>query len=136
MTKIFKKIDIVAILAFLVLAGGLFFMFFITSTNIDDPYAVIYVGGEEIHRFNIAQHEGQTIVIETDFGKNEIIFQNGRVSMYKADCPDHWCLTSRPVPGTLRTITCLPNRFVISIEGVERSGIDIWVIHGEGGCCG
>ena len=137
MTKIIKKADMVAIVAFLVLALALLFMFVNPFNQSGGVYATISVNGVERYRFNIADYDGQTVTINTEFGMNQISFQNGRVSIYNADCPDHWCLRGH-VPGVLRTITCLPNRLVVSIEGGEENrhpNIDFSVGSGEV-CCG
>jgi len=121
--KILKKMDIVLIVAFILLAIGLIFIF--TWTAGDAAYVRVSVN-HNVSFFNMAQYDGQEIVIESARGgSNTILIEGDRVRMIHADCPDQLCMRRGAISETWHDITCLPNQLVVTLEGLQNnSGYD------------
>lgn len=62
--------------------------------------------------------EDQTIEIN---GTNVCRIEDGKAKMIQADCPDHLCMHQKAVDENGGTITCLPNKVVIT-GGQKGSG--------------
>ena len=59
---------------------------------------------------------------ETDF--NVLVIREGTAFIEKANCQNQVCVHSKPISYTGETITCLPHRIQVSIEGGEKQEYD------------
>ncbi len=82
--------------------------------------AVVRVEGVETARYSLAVDGEYTL----NGGTNTLRIENGRARMIEADCPDKYCIRQGTVSRTNQTITCLPNRLTVTIEGGEE-GVEI-----------
>lgn len=116
-----KKRDIILagclILIGLMLTVGL--KIFMKSGN----QVVVYVDGEKIGTYNLAQ-DG-TYEIQTEKGYNQIKIEEGTVWMVSADCPDALCVHMGKISKAGETIVCLPHRLVLQVEGEDAVEYDI-----------
>lgn len=66
----------------------------------------------------------QTICLENEQGEyNILVIADGRADITEASCPDKICVEQRAISRAGETITCLPNKTVISITG--DSNVDV-----------
>ena len=135
---IIKKADI---------ALGVFLLIFCAATAVfaygaggRGADAVIEVNGELYGTYQLS-HD-RIIEIESEFGHNEAVIEDGKIYMAESDCPDSYCLgqhrSSGGIDSSNQTIVCLPNRVVISVNGDAKktensSGNDAAEIDGVSG---
>ena len=60
-------------------------------------------------------------------GSNILVIENGEAWLSEADCPDHLCVKMGKIRYNGQTITCLPNRLTVTVEGGESNGVDFVV---------
>lgn len=84
--------------------------------------AVITVDGEEYDRIDLSKvTEIYDIQIDTQYGRNTVHVEPGRISVSWADCPDGICVAQGAIDKGGVPIVCMPHRLVVKIEG---GGID------------
>lgn len=111
------------ILVVLLLIGGTIIYQQVTPNNIGN-IAVLEINGEIIAEFNLEQEYGQ-FHVETDQGYNILAFEDGRVKVEEADCPDQTCVRFGWIERIGQTIVCLPHRVIVRIENVTQDfGLD------------
>ncbi|MBR0354702.1 MAG: NusG domain II-containing protein [Oscillospiraceae bacterium] len=113
--------DLSIILALLLLAGGLYLALFLGREA--GGCAVVRVDGVETERHSLAI-DG---VFPLNGGSNILVIENGEAWLSDADCPDLLCVKQGHVHYNGQTITCLPNRLTVTIEGGESDGVDFVV---------
>ena len=113
--------DLSIILALLLLAGGLYLALFLGREA--GGFAVVRVDGVETERHSLAI-DG---VFPLNGGSNILVIENGEAWLSDADCPDLLCVKQGHVHYNGQTITCLPNRLTVTIEGGESDGVDFVV---------
>ena len=112
---------IIIVLAVFVMAGMLFFIRFFVQSN--GAWVVITLDGQEMIRYNIMEDGTYTIEGKgTDF--NVLVIREGTAFIEKANCQNQVCVHSKPISYTGETITCLPHRIQVSIEGGEKQEYD------------
>ena len=113
--------DLSIILALLLLAGGLYLALFLGREA--GGFAVVRVDGTVTERHSLAI-DG---VFPLNGGSNILVIENGEAWLSDADCPDLLCVKQGHVHYNGQTITCLPNRLTVTIEGGESDGVDFVV---------
>ena len=116
-----KKLDFIIIAVLLVCAGGLYFSGFLRPGD-EGAYAVVYVDGEEVKRYDLSQNTEDTITGIN--GTNQIKVQDGEISVVSADCRDQVCVNHLPINRENESIVCLPHKVVIEIENGGKNSID------------
>ena len=112
---------IIIVLAVFVMAGMLFFIRFFVQSN--GAWVVITLDGQEMIRYNIMEDGTYTIEGKgTDF--NVLVIREGTAFIEEANCQNQVCVHSKPISYTGETITCLPHRIQVSIEGGEKQEYD------------
>lgn len=115
------KNDIILVFSLLVLAGALWLGIYLTRT--EGSYAVVSVDGTEIACYPLS--EDREVAIEgVNGGTNLLFIQDGKARMEEASCPDKICIRQGEIFRTGETITCLPNRVLITITGEAEEGVD------------
>lgn len=76
--------------------------------------AAIYINGELYKTLPL--NEDTVLLVESKFGKNTVVIENGSVYIKEADCPNKEC-EKESINDTFKSIICLPNRLSIIIEG-------------------
>jgi len=118
MTSLDKKIAI-AVLIIAVLAGGV--VIYRRLTGPQGEKAIIEVDNQPVQTVLLTPNtEKQTIVIAGVRGDSIIEVDGHFVRMVDSACPDKVCvhMGRKSQPGDV--ITCIPNRVVIKIPGLER----------------
>jgi len=85
-------------------------------------YAAITVDGEPFRTIALTEELKDTIVIETERGKNILHVHDGGVEMHEADCPDQLCLSFGHIRKLGKQIVCLPNRIIVELIGEPAGG--------------
>ena len=116
--QILKKIDLLLIAFFILLAISLVFIFAIANSAVS-TVAAISVDGAQIFTINIEQNESEAFTIVSPNGINEILVEGGMVRMIYANCPDQYCLRMGAISGIFQTIVCLPNRVIVEIQNTH-----------------
>ena len=121
MTKIKKKdlILVVSIAAFALLSLVVIHLFYKDSGDV----VVIQVDGLEYCRQSLDE-EGVIDIRIDDKVVNSVVIEDGRAYMSYADCPDKLCIKQGRISDTSKSIVCLPNRVVVSIESDKKGGYD------------
>ena len=104
-----KKKDLVVIgviLAVILLSFALMQLF-----KKDGDYVLVRVEGKEVARYSL-QIDGE---YQLNGGTNVLKIQDGKAYLIYADCPDHLCINQGKISQNGQTITCLPNRIVITV---------------------
>lgn len=85
--------------------------------------AVVRVDGQVTERHSLAE-DG---VFPLNGGTNTLVIENGEAYLCAADCPDHLCVKQGKIRYDGQTITCLPNRLTVTVEGGKSDGVDFVV---------
>jgi len=112
--QILRKMDVVAICFFTLLAISLVFIFMFTDGR-DGIFAEVFADGALVLTIDIEQSEGEKFEVLSSNGINKVLVEGGAVRMIYANCPDQYCVRMGAISNVFRTITCLPNRVVIEI---------------------
>ncbi len=83
---------------------------------------IISVNGEVYSE--VPLDKNSVIPIETEFGKNTVVIEQGAVFVTDADCPDGLCEKDR-ISKSGESIVCLPNRLSVTVEGKNKEEVDI-----------
>ncbi|MBO4367508.1 MAG: NusG domain II-containing protein [Clostridia bacterium] len=88
--------------------------------------ANVYVDGVCVYSVRLDEISGPVEVRIT--GKNEItdtvFFDNGRVCIREAECPDQVCVHTGWISDSAMPIICLPARIIVRVEKAPALGID------------
>jgi len=116
-----KRADLILIVSMLAIACILFaFRYFTRSTG---AVAAIYVDGRRIAEYSLSE-DREILLNSQGGGYNVLVIKNGQADITDADCPDRICVDSPSIKYNGESITCLPNKTQIVIEGGE-SGVDL-----------
>ncbi len=119
-----KKRNDIILIAVLV-AVALLSWLAVTLTRHDGAWAVVKVDGEELARYPLDEDIEVTIGDSENY--NVLVISGGYADVTEASCPDKICVRQSKIKYDGETITCLPNRTVIVIEGGQQSDIDVTV---------
>ena len=112
--------DLALILALLVLAGILFYNY--RSAGEQGASVVVLLNGEEAARYPLGRNGSYSL----NGGTNTLVIENGYAWMSEAACPDQICVHMGKIHLDGQLIVCLPNGVIVTVEGGEDSGVDIF----------
>ena len=118
----FRKGDLLAIGAVLLLAAAVFALF-LPSRNGDAAVVEIYRNGQHLHTFPL--NADRQLTVEGDY-TNVVTISGGKVAITESSCPGGDCVGCGWVSSAGRSIVCLPNGVEIRIVGAQ-SEVDIVV---------
>ena len=75
----------------------------------------VAVDGEVVARYSLS--EDRTERIETEYGYNILVIENGCADVTEADCKNGICVRSPKIKNSGETITCLPHHLSVTVEG-------------------
>ncbi|MCQ2405733.1 MAG: NusG domain II-containing protein [Oscillospiraceae bacterium] len=87
-------------------------------------------GGTVLVRINGERSESLPLgtdcekLIETAEGSNLLVIKDGKASIEDADCPDRICVHAGEISRKGESITCLPHKLTVTIEGEAPAGFD------------
>ena len=106
-----RRVDICLIGALLLLSAVLYFA--INGGRTAGGTAVVRVDGE-ITETHALSEDGEFTL---NGGTNVLVIENGEAYMKSADCPDKLCVGMGKIRRAGESVTCLPNRVVITVVG-------------------
>ena len=118
--------DAALIAALLLIALGLY-LFLNRAKGADTaddegPWAVVMMDGEETARYSMAKNG--TYVLNG--GTNTLVIEDGYAWMTDSQCPDKICEYMGKIRYNGQLIVCLPNGVIVTVEGGEDGGVDIF----------
>lgn len=120
MKKYYKDIILVVIL--IITSIGIYFLYDLFSQK--GNRVCIYVNNEKIYEFSIDSNTEKEF--NTEYGTNVIKIKDGSVKVKSASCDNQICVNHIKISNVGESIICLPNHFVVTIEGKrsEDGGLD------------
>lgn len=95
-----------------------------SSGEKDNLVAYVYHNNEIVLTIDLTSLEEETIyIVEGDVHSVTIVASNKGIRISEAGCKDNVCVNQGIINNSAQTITCLPNRIVIKLEGKE--GVDV-----------
>ncbi len=107
---LFKKSDVIVILALLALAGLLLLP---KAFNGGDAVAIITKDNEIIEEIDLKSSENKKITLDSV----EITVENGEIFFSKSDCEDKVCVKTGKLSSPGDAAACVPNGTAIYIKG-------------------
>ncbi len=108
--------DYILIVTLLIFAVTFNFFYVKVNTSKSADFLVASVDGEEIDRYPLSVDGEFTLETGKDHSHiNVFKIQDGEVSMIDANCPDKYCVQTKPIEYNTQTIVCLPNKVVLEI---------------------
>ncbi len=90
----------------------------------DNLVAYVYHNNELVLTIDLSTLEEETIFyVDGDVNTVSIVASNKGIRISEAGCKDNVCVNQGIINNSSQTITCLPNRIVIKLEGKE--GVDV-----------
>lgn len=86
-------------------------------------YVVVFLDGQEYSRYPL-DLDGTYTISGRDHSYNVLVIESGTVRVVEADCRNQVCVHTRPVSHAGETISCLPHRLRITVEGGEQAEYD------------
>ncbi len=114
---------LVAVLLLFALTGIGLNMYHLTGSSDQERNVVITVNGQTVKTIPLRQGYVGEFRLDGDHGFNLIEYENGRVRIKDADCPDQICVRSGWISIPPQQIVCLPYRVVVKV--VAASPIDV-----------
>lgn len=90
----------------------------------EGAFAVVVVEGVETARYPL-DTDAEIRLESPSGGYNILVIKDGKADVTEASCPDHVCVDQRAVSRTGETITCLPNKTAITVEGPDEAEVDL-----------
>ena len=103
--------DLILIGALLLL--GLAGLAVLRSGQQEGGWAVVRIQNREVGRYSLAV-DGE---YELNNGTNHLVIKDGEAYISHAECPDQICVYQGKISLTGQTITCLPNKLTVTVEG-------------------
>ena len=111
----FRKFDMVAIGAVILLAA-LVFVLFLPKENSGKVQAEIYQDGKLFAVLDLA--EDREVIVPGKY-TNVVTVKDGKIAVTESDCPGEDCVRCGWMEHAGRSIVCLPNGMEIRIVGVD-----------------
>lgn len=113
-------LDLALILALLILAAVLYFQ--LSGGEEAGASVVVIINGEETARYPLSKNGTHVL----NGGTNTLVIENGYAWMSEAECPDQICVHMGKIHLNGQLVVCLPNGVIVTVEGGEDSGVDIF----------
>ena len=111
---------VIVMLVFL-LAGGLFLIRFLVQS--EGSFVVVTLDGREKNRYPLTEN-GTYRIDGNGQDYNELVIKDGKAYILQANCGNQVCVHSNAISYQGETITCLPHKIQITIEGGKKSEYD------------
>ena len=108
-----KKHDLILI-GSLLLISALMVAFVLLRQN-NGKWVIVTVDGVQTARYPLEQDGTYSL----NDGTNLLSVHGGAARMIEAECPDHLCVEMGEIRYSGQMIVCLPNRVIVTIEGVK-----------------
>ncbi len=85
--------------------------------------ADVYIDGKLVQTIDMTVDDAYEF--STDRGSNTVAVESGKIRVSDADCPDKVCVDMGWKSRRGETLTCLPHKLVIEIQGGGERDIDV-----------
>lgn len=85
--------------------------------------ADVYIDGKQVQTIDMTVDDAYEF--STERGSNTVVVESGKIRVSDADCPDKVCVDMGWKSRRGETITCLPHKLVIEIQGGGERDIDV-----------
>ena len=109
-----KKVDLIIVISLLL--SSLSLLFVINKTKEEGDVVVVRVNGIVTNEYSL-EIDG---IYSLNNGSNTLVIKDGKAYLSDAKCPDKTCVKWGKIHLTGETITCLPNKLTITVEGKEN----------------
>lgn len=116
-----KKADIILFICILVVGIGVSIASF--SAGDSGSYVDVTISGDLYGTYDL--NKDQTVTIKQNSHTNKIIIKDGKVSMSFSNCYGQDCVQHDSISKTNESITCLPNKVMVTIKGDKEGGYDV-----------
>lgn len=104
--------DVLVIVFFLVVS---LLLFLLIGKRKEGSEVRVMVEGKEIGVYSLSR-DGE---FSLNGGTNTLIIKDGKAYMADADCPDKLCVRQGKIHRNGETITCLPNKLIVTVIDEE-----------------
>ncbi len=119
-----KKNDIFLILTLLLASAAWWAFTWWSAQGAAASQVEIWQDKVLIDAYPLDSAERIILPLDSSFGHNVVVIENGAVSIMESDCPDQVCVRTGAISKPGQTIVCLPNRVVVEITGNKENEID------------
>lgn len=120
--KIFRKADILAVSAVLLIAVAGFFL----AGRSGNPVATVTVNGEEIKCIDLSDDMEKVVIVTETSPVVTIVAENGGIRFEDSGCPDKLCVRSGVLRRSGSVAACLPAGVVIHVDGKKSVDAVTW----------
>ncbi len=109
-----RKGDLLVLVVTMLIGISFIYNYFFQDQELGN-IAVLEIDGEVVEKFSL-DGEIKQYRVETAAGFNTLAFEDGKVRVIEADCPDRLCVNFGWAQQVGQTIVCLPHKVIIRIE--------------------
>lgn len=120
--KLSKKVKNDILLVSLILLASLALLAAVKLISPAGGTVLVRVNGEICEELPLGLDTEKLIV--TEGGSNLLIIKDRKASISDADCPDKICVRTGEISKKGESITCLPHKLTVTIEGESSEGFD------------
>lgn len=102
-----------------IIAAAVLLFFIIGKQGTGGAAVEVTADGKKFGTYSLA--EDRKLEIK---GTNVLVIKDGKADMIEADCPDKICVKQKPIFKTGESISCLPNKVIVTVIGGEANEID------------
>ncbi|MCR5100401.1 MAG: NusG domain II-containing protein [Butyrivibrio sp.] len=114
------KNDIVLISIFIIVSIVSFVVVFASASF--GSRVIVSINGTTMYELDLS--EDIEIDIDSEYGHNKLVIEDGECFLSDADCPDGLCIKQGKISKNGQSIICLPNKLVLTIKGEDETEID------------
>jgi hypothetical protein len=120
-----KKWDyIVASFAVMCLVGSFFLSAAVLIETDGVPMVQIFSDQRLVYEKEFTPTLKDAIRVESEWGYNQVVIDNGDIYIHDADCSDKTCTKNWHIKRIGQYIFCLPHRLIVEVKGVSVSAVD------------
>lgn len=109
------------ILAVFLLAGVLFCVRYLVQSK--GAWVIVTLDGREISRYS-SMADGIYRIEGRGKDYNVLVIEDGKASIKEANCQNQFCVHTKAISYKGETITCIPHKIQITVEGGSNSEYD------------
>ena len=110
-----KKKEQICILIMLIICMLLSFIFVFCKVDNNSKKVLAEISVNGALYDTVSLDEFKEYNINTEYGYNHVLVDNGSIWIDEADCADHTCINKGKIHNIGDTIICLPHRICITI---------------------
>lgn len=117
-----NKRTLIAVIVIVVLLICCSLYLLIVNDYDENAIAVVYVNNNLYMTIDLSEKKYMEYSIETEYGYNKIVVNDGSICVSESDCPDKTCVKTGEITGMGKPIICMPHRLEIIISTNDVDG--------------